>query len=312
MRIVFMGTPEFAVPCLERLLNDGHQVTLVVTQADKPKGRGHRLQPTPVKACAEAHGVEVFQPEGLRGDEAYRRIEGENPDLIVVTAYGRILPQRILEIPRCGCINVHASLLPKYRGAAPIQWAVINGESESGVTTMQMNTGLDTGDMLLKRTCPIFPDMTAGELHDRLAQEGAQVLSDTLKALEAGALRPQKQEEAASSYAPMLDKSLGRIDWTLPASVLHNRVRGLSPWPSVTVFCQGKPLKLHRTAVGEEYTDVAPGTIVKENPLTIACGGGTTLLLQEIQAEGTRRMTAEEYLCGHPLPVGSRLESDKE
>ncbi|MCI9415671.1 MAG: methionyl-tRNA formyltransferase [Clostridiales bacterium] len=310
MRIVFMGTPDFAVPCLERLLADGHEVTLAVTQSDKPRGRGHQLQPTPVKVCALAHDVEVYQPAGMRSDEAYERIARELPDLIVVTAYGKILPQRILDLPRHGCINVHASLLPKYRGAAPIQWAVINGESESGVTTMQMSAGLDTGDMLLKRRCPIPPEMTGGELHDLLAEEGARCLSDTLKALEAGALHPIRQDDALSCYAPMLDKSLSAIDWGRPAAALHNLVRGLNPWPSAVALYGGKKLKLHRTAVGEEYTDAPPGTIVKGNPLTIACGGGTTLVLREIQAEGTRRMTAEEYLCGHPLPTGARLESE--
>lgn len=306
MRVVFMGTPDFAVPCLKQLLQDGYQVPLVVTQSDKPKGRGHQLAPPPVKAFAMTEGLEVYQPVSLKKEEAVTQIAAAKPDVIVVVAYGKILPQAILDLPAFGCINVHASLLPKYRGAAPIQWAVLNGETESGVTTMQMDAGLDTGDMLLRSSCPITEEMTAGELHDRLSMEGAKLLSRTLRALEAGDLHPVRQNSAESCYAPMLDKSLSPVDWTRPAGSLHNQVRGLNPWPSASTSYEGKLLKIHKSQVGETVK-AEPGIIVKLDPLTIACGGGTSLILLEVQGEGAKRMAAADYLRGHPMKRGDRL-----
>ena len=302
-----MGTPDFSVPCLDRLVSEGHEVSLVVTRADQPKGRGHKLTPPPVKEYALAHGLPVFQPTTLKTDEVYERLAAETADVFVVVAYGRILPQRVLDLPRYGCINIHASLLPKYRGAAPIQWAVLNGESESGVTAMQMDAGLDTGDMLLIGRVEIGPDMTGGELHDALSTLGADVLADTLTALEKGELTPQKQGETPTAYAAMLDKSLCPLDFTKPASVLHNQVRGLNPWPSASCQCGGRFLKIHKTSVGEPVNG-KPGEIVKVNPLTVACGDGVGLIVQEVQLEGSKRMAAADFLRGHPLEMGTVLE----
>lgn len=302
-----MGTPDFAVPCLDRLVSEGHEVSLVVTRADQPKGRGHKMTPPPVKEYALAHGIPVFQPTTLKTDEVYERLAAEAADVFVVVAYGRILSQRVLDLPRHGCINIHASLLPKYRGAAPIQWAVLDGESESGVTSMQMDAGLDTGDMLISRKVAIGPDMTGGELHDALSALGADVLADTLTALEKGELTPEKQGETPTAYAAMLDKSLCPLDFTKPASHLHNQVRGLNPWPSASCQCGGRFLKIHKTSVGQPVNG-QPGEIVKVNPFTVACGDGVGLIVQEVQLEGAKRMAAADFLRGHPLEIGTVLE----
>lgn len=304
MNVIFMGTPEFAVPCLERLIEDGHHVSLVVTQADKPKGRGQKMMPPPVKECALKHGIPVLQPASLKNEEVQETLRGHQPELIVVVAYGKILPRTVLEMPKHGCINVHASLLPRYRGAAPIQWAVLSGEVESGVTTMYMDVGLDTGDMLLSDRCAIEPDLTAGELHDRLSVMGAEVLSKTLKALEKGELQRIPQNDAESCYAPMLDKSLCPMDFTKTARQLHDQVRGLSPWPVATVVREGKRLKIHRTHVADAV-DAIPGQIVSAQPLIVACGEGTALEICEVQAEGGKRMDAAAYFRGHPVAVGT-------
>ena len=308
MNVIFMGTPEFAVPCLERLINDGHTVSLVVTQGDKPKGRGQKLTPPPVKACALEHGIPVFQPTTLKDEAAQAELRAHNPDVIVVVAYGKLLPKAVLDMPKHGCINVHASLLPRYRGAAPIQWAVLNGECESGVTTMYMDVGLDTGDMLLKSHCPITADMTAGELHDALMAQGAETLSETLVALQAETLirTPQTGE---SCYAPMLDKSLCAMDFTKSATALHDQVRGLNPWPTATAKVGGKTLKIHRSRVGAPC-DTAPNTVVAVAPFTVSCGEGTSLILLEVQGEGGKRMAAEDYFRGHPIPVGTPFSED--
>ena len=304
MNVIFMGTPEFAVPCLERLIEDGHHVSLVVTQADKPKGRGQKMMPPPVKECALKHGIPVLQPASLKNEEVQETLRGHQPELIVVVAYGKILPRTVLEMPKHGCINVHATLLPRYRGAAPIQWAVLSGEVESGVTTMYMDVGLDTGDMLLSDRCAIEPDLTAGELHDRLSVMGAEVLSKTLKALEKGELQRIPQNDAESCYAPMLDKSLCPMDFTKTARQLHDQVRGLSPWPVATVVREGKRLKIHRTHVADAV-DAIPGQIVSAQPLIVACGEGTALEICEVQAEGGKRMDAAAYFRGHPVAVGT-------
>ena len=308
MRIVFMGTPDFAVPSLERLIQDGHEVVLAVTQPDKPKGRGHQLTPPPVKCKALTLNIPVFQPVSMKTEETYEKLAACRPELIVVVAYGRILPQRVLDLPPYGCINVHASLLPRYRGAAPIQWAVLNGDAEAGVTTMQMEAGLDTGDMLLKCRRPLPEAMTGGELHDLLAADGAQLLSETLGALQAGTLRPEKQDDSQSCYAPMLDKSLSPLDWTKPAAALHNQVRGLNPWPCAVCRLGGKTLKVHTSRVGESCKE-EPGTVVKVTPFTIACGGGSSLELLEVQAEGSKRMAAADFLRGHAVKPGVHLEA---
>ena len=306
MNVVFMGTPEFAVPCLERLLSDGHTVSLVVTQADKPKGRGQKLTPPHVKAAAMEHGIPVLQPTSLKSEDTQAALAAHAPDVIVVVAYGKILPKTVLTLPRFGCINVHASLLPRYRGAAPIQWAVLNGETVSGVTTMFMDEGLDTGDMLLKAECPIGEDMTAGELHDRLSELGASLLSQTLVQLQEGTLVRVPQTDEDTCYAAMLTKELREIDFGMTASQVHNRVRGLNPWPSATVWFEGKRLKLQRTKVGDAC-NAAPGTVVSTRPVTIACGGGTSLVLTQVQYEGGKSLSADDFFRGHPLTVGQQF-----
>ena len=289
MRIVFMGTPAFAVPCLTRLLADGHEIQAVFCQPDKPQGRKMRITLPPVKQAAISHGLRVEQPAKLRGNtEALSLLRALAPELVVVVAYGKILPQEVLDIPAHGCVNVHASLLPKYRGSAPIQWAVINGETETGVTTMQMDAGIDTGDMLLQAKTPIPEDMTAGELHDILSELGAEVLSDTLNLLGQGKLVPRKQDDALATHAPMLSKELSPLDFSKPAHALHNQVRGLHPWPGAAMEFQGRPLKVHKTRVAEQGG----------SPLALLCGDGKYLELLVVQAEGKRAMEAEEFLNG--------------
>lgn len=306
MRIVFMGTPSFAVPSLKRLVEDGHTVTLTITQPDKPKGRKRELTPPPVKEYALSVGIPVYQPSSLRTEEAYERIAAEQPDVIVVAAYGKILPPSVLTLPPHGCINVHGSLLPKYRGAAPIQWAVLNGETETGITTMQMNVGLDTGDILLTSRRALNDTVTAGELYDQLAEDGAQLLSETMAALINGTLCPQKQNEAESSYAAMLSKELSPLCWEKAAKTLHDQVRGLNPWPSANCLLDGKTLKVHQSRVGG-VTDAAPGTVVSVSPFAVACGDGYTLELIEVQYEGSKRMAAADFLRGHAVMVGTVL-----
>ncbi len=303
MRIVFMGTPDFAVPSLERLLTDGHDVVLAVTQADKPRGRHQELTPPPVKVCALQHNIPVFQPDTLKSEAAQARLAEAAPDLIVVVAYGKLLPQAVLSLPKFGAINVHGSLLPRYRGAAPIQWAVLNGEKTAGVTTMQMNAGLDTGDMLLQCSREVSEDMTSGELFDLLCEDGAVLLSDTLRELEAGTLKPQKQDDEASTYAPMLTKEMCPLDFSRSAEELHNQVRGLHPWPVATCVLDDRVLKIHKTRIGEQ-TNGRPGYVVSLSPLAVACGDGRALEILELQAAGSRRMNAEDFLRGHAMQVG--------
>lgn len=309
MRIVFMGTPEFAVPCLRQMLEEGRHLAGVFTQPDKPKGRGHRLAAPPVKELALLHGIPVYQPKSMRTAESAELLRSLTPDLVVVTAYGKILPQEILEIPPLGCINVHASLLPRYRGAGPIQWAVINGETRTGVTTQQMALGVDTGDMLLWKETAIGENETAGELHDRLSLLGAEVLSDTLKALEAGTLRPVPQKEEDATHAPMLSKELSRLDFTRPARELHHLIQGLSPWPCAEALLNGKRLKIYRSelvSMDEEHP-LPPGTLTGGGELLVSAGQGL-LRLTEVQYEGSRRMSGSDFLRGHPAPAGARLE----
>ena len=307
MKLIFMGTPDFAVPSLERLLADGHTVSLVVTQPDKPVGRKQIMTPPAVKVCADSHGLAVYQPSSMRTQEAYDRLAEEHADAIIVVAYGKILPKSILDMTPHGCINVHGSLLPRYRGAAPVQWAVINGDTEAGVTTMLLDEGVDTGDMLLTYRRPLDDTVTGGELFDLLAADGAELLSRTLSALQEGTLTPVPQPEEGACYASMLNKSMCPLDWTKPARTLHNQVRGMNPWPVATCRLDGKVTKLFVTHVGES-TDATPGTVVASQPLTIACGDGMTLVIDELQAENSRRMPALDYLRGHPIAVGTILD----
>lgn len=304
MKIVFMGTPDFAVPCLERILEAGYEVPAVFTQPDKPKGRGYTLMPPPVKVCAQSHGIEVFQPKTLRDGEALQVLKDLAPDAVVVVAYGKILPKEILELPPSGCINVHASLLPKYRGAAPIQWSVLNGEQETGVTIMYMDEGLDTGDMIMKAAVGIGPDETAGQLHDRLAAAGAQLLAEALAAIENGSAKREKQDESLTCYSPMLDKTLCKIDWGKTARQVHNQVRGLNPWPVAISAVHGKKIKIYGTRLNTASGE--PGTVLCCEPLTVACGEGS-VELTEVQLEGKKRMSAADFLRGHRLTPGEKF-----
>lgn len=308
MRIVFMGTPDFAVPCLQAVLAHGDEVVGVYTQPDKPKGRGHRFLPPPVKQTALEAGISVFQPTTLREEAVQQELRDLKPDLIVVVAYGKILPKVVLEIPPLGCINVHASLLPRYRGAGPIQWSVLNGETETGVTTMYMAEGLDTGDMILKAATPIGENETADELHDRLSLLGAETLTKTLDALAAGTAPREVQDDSQSNYAPMLTRELCTLDFTRPAQEVHNQIRGLSSWPCATTLLEGKRLKVYRSELGTGSGE--PGTVLDEKKLLVACGAGTAILLTQVQVEGSKRMAATDYLRGHPIQKGIRLGSE--
>ena len=303
MRLVFMGTPEFAVPSLRALVGAGYEVCGVFTQPDKPKNRGMRLQPTSVKEYALTENIPVYQPEKLRSGQTLEILEGLAPELIVVAAYGKILPADILELPRLGCINVHSSLLPRYRGAAPINWVILNGERESGVTIMHMAQGLDTGDIILQRATPITPEDTAQTLHDRLAQLGAQLLLEAVDALGSGTAPRIPQDDAQSCYAPMLSRELSPIDWGESAWHIHNQVRGLIPWPSATAEIDGVHCKIWKTAVLEERRAGAPGSIVQadKHGLKVLCGDGQVLAIEELQPDGKKRMAAAAFLLGHPI-----------
>lgn len=305
MRVVFMGTPDFAVPSLQKLLDAGFEVCAVYTQPDKPKGRGHKLQAPPVKELALRHEIPVFQPASLRKEEVQQELQSFQPDVIVVVAYGKILPKAVLDLPRLGCINVHGSLLPKYRGAAPIQWTVINGDGTGGVTTMFMGEGLDTGDMLLKAETPVGAEETAGQLFDRLKDLGADLLLETLEKLEQGTLTPIPQNEEDATHAPMLSKELSVIDWSKPARELHDLIRGLNPWPSAYSYLDGKKLKIHASRVAEGSGE-AGKAFSKDGNLLVYCGKDA-LELTEIQTENGKRMDGKSYLLGHPLNKDSRF-----
>jgi len=308
IRTVFMGTPEFALPTLQGLLDARVHLVGVYTQPDRPKGRGRKLAASPVKELALAHQLPLFQPERLRRPEAVEELRQLAPDLIVVVAYGQILPKSVLEIPRFQCINVHASLLPKYRGAAPINKAIVDGESETGVTTMLMDVGLDTGAMLVKRSTPIGPDETAGEVHDRLALLGREALEETLQLICAGQLTPQEQDDAASTYAPMMSKEDGLIDWNRSAREIHNQVRGLYPWPGAYSCLGDQVLKIAATCV-DDMASGTPGEVLSADGggVRIACGQGA-LLIGALQLPGKKLLAARDFLSGCPLPVGTCLE----
>ena len=305
MKILFMGTPDFAVPSLDALAAAGHQLVGAFSQPDKPKNRGMKLQPTPVKVCAERLGVPVFQPTKLRDGTVLETIRQLDPDLIVVAAYGRILPQEILDYPRLGCINVHSSLLPKYRGAAPIHWAILNGEKETGVTIMHMALALDAGDIIRQRATPIDPDETVEDLHDRLAQLGAELLVETVAQLADGTATRTPQEESQVTLAPMLSRALSPMDWTRPARALHDQVRGLIPWPAAVTELGGVRCKILATTVLDETTGKAPGSVVAADNtgLKLACGDGRVLRIDRLQSDGGKRLAAADYLRGHPIPV---------
>ncbi len=295
MKIVFMGTPDFAVPCLEALIQDGNTIAAVFTQPDKPKGRGYRLEPPPVKVCAEAHQIPVYQLTTLKDGTALAVLQELAPDMIVVVAYGKILPKDILTLPPYGCINVHASLLPAYRGAAPIQWVILDGRKETGVTAMLMDVGLDTGDMLMKASLTIGENETAEELHDRLAALGAELIVQTVHAAAEGRLQPEKQDDSQSCYAAMLTKELSPIDFTKTAQQVHDKVRGLNSWPSASAVLNGKRLKIHRTIITEGHGE--PGQVLSLQPFVVACGEGAVEII-EVQPEGKKKMSAQSYLNG--------------
>ena len=322
MKIVFMGTPDFAVPTLEALYQSRHEVAAVVTQPDKPKGRGKAMAMPPVKEKALEYGIPVYQPVRVRKDEAFfEELTKIQPDVIVVIAFGQILPERILNLPKYGCINVHASLLPKYRGAAPIQWAVIDGCEYSGVTTMQMNEGLDTGDILLTEKVKLDPKETGGSLFDRLSDVGAQLLVKTLEEAKAGTLKPQKQNEEEASYVKMIKKSFGELDFSKEADALERLIRGLNPWPSAFTHLNGKMLKIWDADVytkeqaeaefpeySTDFKGAEPGQIAAVLPHTFFIGCGKDLLkVNEVQAEGKKRMTSDAFLRGSRLEKGMEL-----
>ena len=307
MRLIFLGTPTFAVPSLKSLISAGHDVRTVVTQPDRPKGRGQELAFSPVKQCALAHGLEVFQPERIRRPEAVETLRALEVDAMVVVGYGQIIPQAIIDLAPLGIINVHASLLPEYRGAAPIQWAIANGETVTGVTTMRIDAGLDTGDMLLRVETPIQPENDALTLGSRLAAMGANLLMETLAGLQQGTIVPEKQDPAQATYAPMLKKEDGLIDWRLPAGRIHNRVRGFLPWPGAYTRFRGQTLHIWKSAPGGP-SGRAPGALrLVGRRLFVGSGDGSALELVEVQLEGKKRVAAEPFANGQRLTENERL-----
>nr|WP_296156905.1 methionyl-tRNA formyltransferase [uncultured Blautia sp.] len=315
MKIVYMGTPDFAVPPLAALVENGYEVTAVITQPDKPKGRGKTLMPTPVKEEALKHEIPVYQPAKVRDPEFLETLQKLEPDMIIVAAFGQIIPKVILDMPKYGCINIHASLLPKYRGAAPIQQAVIDGEKESGVTIMKMGTGLDTGDMISQAVVELREDETGGSLFDRLAETGAELLIRTIPSIENGtAVYTKQPEESPTPYAAMITKQMGLLDFSKSAVVLERLVRGMNPWPSAYTFLNNKTLKVWKCSVesGSCGKDV-PGTItdVDKKGIHVACGEGT-LILEEVQLEGKKRMETDAFLRGYHVTAGTVLKDHKE
>lgn len=317
MRVVYMGTPDFAVSVLEAIIEKGHEVIAVVTQTDKPKGRGKEVQFTPVKECAIKHGIKVYQPVKIKNNQEIEdELRALEPDIIVVAAYGQILPESILDMAKYGCVNVHASLLPKYRGAAPIQWSIIDGEEVTGVTTMMMDVGLDTGDMLDKAEVRIEADETGGSLHDKLAEAGGSLIIKTMEKLEKGTAVREKQSDGLSTYAKMLDKSLGNIDFNKSAEQIERLIRGLNPWPSAYTFYNNKNLKIWKAYVmsaetqakPENYDEMSAGTIVCVGKDYIAVKTGKDMLcITELQLEGKKRMDTKSFLMGIKVNVGEKL-----
>lgn len=304
MKIIYMGTPDFAVLPLEALYEDGHEILLVVTQPDKPKGRGHKLQAPPVKEYALSKNIPVYQPESAKTDDAYEYLASFGADIFIVAAYGQILPQRVLDIPKYGCINIHASLLPSYRGAAPIQWSIINGETVTGVTTMQMNAGLDTGDMLIKEEVEIAPDDTGETLHDKLAIAGVTAIRKTISAIEDGTLSPEKQNDDDSCYAPMINKMTGYIDFSKSASEINNLVRALNSYPYASTTYNGTRFKVIASKVLDDV-DGKIGEIkdVTKDGILVKCGKDT-LLIADVQFEGKKKMPVSEFIKGNTIDIG--------
>lgn len=314
MRLVFCGTPQFAVPTLDALVAAGHDVALVLSQPDKPVGRTGDVNPTPVKRAALVHGIPVLQPEKLRNNETLQnQLIAARPDAIIVVAYGRILPGWMLDLPRFGCLNGHASLLPRWRGAAPIQWAIAGGDAQTGVTTMRLNAGLDTGPMLLKRAVDITPQTTSPEVFLSLADLGAKLMVETLTGLEAGTIHPEEQDNAQMTLAPILTRDDARIDFTRTAAEIDRRFRGFQPWPGTFTSLRGKKLIVHDlTHTPLTASSADPGTIdLMEGKMQVTCGAGSTLLLEEVQLEGKKRMTAGEFLRGFQLRSGEVLGEAK-
>ncbi len=308
LRIIFMGTPDFAAATLKALIDGPDEVVAVVTQPDRAKGRGKKLTPPPTKILAEAADIPVLQPTKIRTEEFRNGLLTYQPDLIVVTAYGRILPKSLLELAPLGCINVHGSLLPKYRGAAPIQWTVINGDQEAGVTIIQMDEGMDTGDILLKAKITQEPDETAGSLFDKLATLGSATLLEAITGLKDGTITPVAQEHELATVAPMLKKEDGLIDWQKDARDIECLIRGLDPWPTAFCFLDGKRLRLFSPEVLHQDSDASPGTVLHADKrgIRVACGTNS-LLIKDIQPEGKKRMAVESFLCGHPIAAGTLL-----
>lgn len=308
MKIVFMGTPDFAVPCLRRLAESDCEVAAVFTQPDKPKGRGYKMIPTPVKVTAEEYGIPVYQPLSLRkgddAEESMKILHDIAPELIVVTAYGQILPKEILELPKYGCVNIHASLLPKYRGAAPINWVLLNGETETGVTSMQMSEGLDTGDMLIKKSTIIGENETYEELYGCLSEMGGQVLMDTINAIKENSLSPEQQDDSLSCYSPMIRKEMSQLDFAKTADEIHNTIRGVTGF----ALLDGKRIKVYRSVISDKIaSDAENGEIVDTEAFTVKCGDGKCVTFLEVQPEGKRRMKTEEFLRGKKLTKGEKL-----
>ena len=304
MRVVFMGTPGIAATCLEKIIADGFEVVGVYTQPDRPKNRGMKLQFSEVKEVALAHSLPIFQPENFREEETVEQLRSLAPDVVAVVAYGRILPQKVLDVPVKGCINIHASILPQYRGSAPYQWAVLDGLDKTGVTAMYLCQQMDAGNIIDISETPIDPNETAGQLLDRLAVLGADLLSKTLNRFAQGSVESVPQDHDKATYAPMLDKSMSPIDWSKTARQVHNQVRGLHPWPVATACIQGTNFKIHETLVLDISTDAAPGSILAltKTGLQIACGEGA-VEIRSLQAEGGKRMAAADYFRGHPLVI---------
>lgn len=312
MKIVFMGTPDFAVGALQAVIDAGYEVAAVVTQPDKPKGRGKQVQMTPVKTCALQHNIPVFQPKRIKDSEAVEVLRGFGADLFVVAAFGQILSREILDIPRLGCVNIHASLLPKYRGAAPIQWAILNGEKETGITLMQMDEGMDTGAMLAKCILPISETETGESLFEKLAQAGAKLLIEKLPDIEAGRLEPQPQNSEEATYAPMIRKEMGKIDWNRTAVELERKIRGLNSWPSAYTYLNQKGLKIWEAKADEGSVKDTPGTVteVTADSIRVQTGEGS-LILKSIQLEGKKRMDVKSFLLGYSIVKGQKLGEEE-
>lgn len=310
MKLVFLGTPRFAVPTLEKLVETGHEVLCVVTQPDRPKGRGGAISFSPVKESALRHGLPIYQPERIRRPEAQAFLAGLHAEIMVVVGYGQIIPQSVIDIPPRGIVNLHASLLPRYRGAAPIQWAIVNGESTTGVTTMRIDAGLDTGDMLLREEVAIGPEETSIELGERLSHLGAELLIRTLRGFADGSVVPEPQDSRSATYAPLLKKEDGRIDWRQPASAIHNRVRGLQPWPGAYTVLRGKALNVWRSRVSGGEADLPAGTLLPGRGIRAVCGEGTVLELLELQMEGRKKISGEAFAAGQRLAQNEVLGSN--